>query len=135
VRHEVEEELENASDTDKEETQHIDLSFVVGTNDIVEQLFSVCRVVLADNSGSMTPKTFEALMFIKDNLKEGLWNDIDWASALKCFTKKEETISQEEWWKDWEQHCDKEDKEDQREGGQCSFCPHCKCLQHCNKII
>jgi len=98
VRREVEEELENASDTDKEETQHIDPSFIVGTNDIVEQLFSVCRVVLADNCGSMAPKMFEALMFINANLKEGLWNDIDWASALKHFTKKEETISHEEWW-------------------------------------
>jgi len=96
TRGKVEEELENASDTDKEETQHIDPSFVVGTNDIVEQLFSVCKVVLADNSGSMAPKAFEALMFIKANLKEGLWNDIDWPSTLKRFTKKEETISQEE---------------------------------------
>jgi len=112
ARCEVEEELENASDTDKEETQHIDPSFIVGTNDIVERLFSVCRVVLADNRGSMAPKTFEALMFIKANLKEGLWNDIDLASALKRFTKKEETISQEEWWKDWEKHGDKEDKDD-----------------------
>jgi len=77
---------------------------------------------------SMAPKTLEALMFIKANLKEGLWNDIDWARSLKRFTKKEETISQEEWWKDWEQHGDKEDKCDQREGGQCSFCPHCEHL-------
>jgi len=116
VRHEVEEELENASDTDKEETQYIeqyiDPSFIVGTNDIFEQLLSVCRVVLADNCGSMAPKTFEALMFINANLKEGLWNDIDRASALKHFTKKEETISHEEWWKDWEQHGDKQDKDD-----------------------
>jgi len=68
--------------------------------------------VLADNRGSMAPRTIEALMFIEANLKEGLWNDIHLASALKRFTKKEETVRQEEWWKDWEQHGDKEDKDD-----------------------
>lgn len=99
ARCEVQEELGNASNMDKEETQCIDPSFIVGTNDIVEQLFSVCTVVHADNHGKMTPTTFEALMFIKANLKEQLWNDVDLTGALKCFTKKETAISQEEWWK------------------------------------
>jgi len=77
----------------------------------------------------MTSETFEALMFIKANLKEQLWNDVDLASALNRFTKKETTASQEEWWKDWEQFSqDKETNEDQREVEQCLFCPRCNCL-------
>ena len=94
--------------------KHNTLTFdcIVGTSDIVEQLFSVCRVVLADNLRSMAPKTLEALTFFKANLKEQLWNDIDSANALKRFTKKETTVRQAEWWKDWEQFGEKEGKDD-----------------------
>jgi len=93
-------------------------------------MWRITRILmqLADNYGSNAPTTFEALMFINANLTEGLWNDIDLASALKRFTKKEETISQEEWWKDWEKYGDKEDKDDWRAGGQYLFCPHCNYL-------
>mgnify|MGYP007080186490 CR=1 FL=1 len=47
----------------------------------------------------------------------------------------ETNASQEEWWKDLEPFGEKEDFDDQREGGQHLFCLHCNHLQHCNNVV
>jgi hypothetical protein len=53
-------------------TAYIDMSFIPPTSNIVERLFSAARLVLTDYRKSMTPYTFECVMFLKMNRK--LWD-------------------------------------------------------------
>ena len=53
-------------------TAYIDMSFIPPTSNIVERLFSAARLVLTDYRQSMTPYTFECVMFLKMNRK--LWD-------------------------------------------------------------
>jgi hypothetical protein len=52
--------------------EFIDLSFIPPTSNIVERLFSAARLVLTDYRKSMSPYTFECVMFLKMNRK--LWD-------------------------------------------------------------
>jgi hypothetical protein len=52
--------------------EFIDLSFIPPTSNIVERLFSASRLVLTDYRKSMSPYTFECVMFLKSNRK--LWD-------------------------------------------------------------
>jgi hypothetical protein len=52
--------------------EFIDLSFIPPTSNIVERLFSAARRVLTDYRKSMSPYTFECVMFLKMNRK--LWD-------------------------------------------------------------
>ena len=49
-----------------------DLSFIHPTSNMVERLFSRARLVLTDYRKSMSPYTFECLMFLGNN--RDLWN-------------------------------------------------------------
>jgi hypothetical protein len=57
--------------------EYIDMSFIPPTSNIVERLFSAARLVLTDYRKSMSPYTFECVMFLKINRK--LWD-----SSLIC---------------------------------------------------
>ncbi len=52
--------------------EYIDLGFIPPTSNIVERLFSAARLVLTDYRKSMSPYTFECVMFLKVN--RGLWD-------------------------------------------------------------
>ena len=52
--------------------EFIDMSFVPPTSNIVERLFSAARLVLTDYRKSMSPYTFECVMFLKINWE--LWD-------------------------------------------------------------
>ena len=52
--------------------EFIDVCFIPPTSNIVERLFSAARLVLTDYRKSMSPYTFECLMFLKINRK--LWD-------------------------------------------------------------
>ena len=52
--------------------EFIDLSFIPPTSNIVERLFSAARLVLTDYRKSMSPYTFECVMFLKIN--RDLWD-------------------------------------------------------------
>jgi hypothetical protein len=52
--------------------EFIDLSFTPPTSNIVDRLFSASRLVLTDYRKSMSPYTFECVMFLKSNRK--LWD-------------------------------------------------------------
>jgi hypothetical protein len=54
------------------QNEFIDLSFIPPTSNIVERLFSAARLVLTDYRKSMSPYTFECVMFLKMNRK--LWD-------------------------------------------------------------
>ena len=51
---------------------YIDFSFLVATSNSVERLFSSCKIVLDPRRKSMSPATFEAIMFLKFN--RHYWN-------------------------------------------------------------
>ncbi len=52
--------------------EFIDICFIPPTSNIVERVFSVARLVLTDYRKSMSPYTFECVMFLKMNRK--LWD-------------------------------------------------------------
>ena len=52
--------------------EFIDMSFIPPTSNIVERLFSAARLVLTDYRKSMSPYTFECVMFLKINRE--LWD-------------------------------------------------------------
>jgi len=52
--------------------KYIDFSFLVATSNSVERLFSSCKIVLDPRRKSMSPATFEAIMFLKFN--RHYWN-------------------------------------------------------------
>ena len=52
--------------------EFIDMSFIPPTSNIVERLFSAARLVLTDYRKSMSPYTFECVMFLKIN--QDLWD-------------------------------------------------------------
>ena len=52
--------------------EYSSLNFVPPTSNVVERLFSNARLVLTDYRKSMTPYTFECVMFLKIN--RGFWN-------------------------------------------------------------
>jgi hypothetical protein len=54
------------------QNEYIDMSFIPPTSNIVERLFSAARLVLTDYRKSMSPYTFECVMFLKINRK--LWD-------------------------------------------------------------
>ena len=56
----------------KVQNEYIDMSFIPPTSNIVERLFSAARLVLTDYRKSMSPYTFECVMFLKVNRK--LWD-------------------------------------------------------------
>ena len=61
------------------ETHHlIDLEFIHSTSNVVERLFSSAKLVLTDYRKSMTPYTFECVMFLKYS---SLW-DINSVSKI-----------------------------------------------------
>jgi hypothetical protein len=57
----------------------INLEFIPPTSNIVERLFSSARLVLTDYRKSMSPYTFECVMFLKFNAS--LW-DINTVSKI-----------------------------------------------------
>lgn len=48
-------------------SEYANLAYIPPTSNIVERLFSSCRLVLTDYRKSMTPYTFECVMFLKVN--------------------------------------------------------------------
>ena len=58
---------------------YYDASFILGTNDMVEQFFSQCKSLLSDHRASMTPLMLECIVFLKIN--KGLWSSVDVARA------------------------------------------------------
>ena len=52
--------------------EFIDMSFIPPTSNIVERLFNAARLVLTDYRKSMSPYTFECVMFLKINRE--LWD-------------------------------------------------------------
>jgi hypothetical protein len=54
------------------QSDFIDIEFIPPTSNIVERLFSAARLVLTDYRKSMTPYTFECVMFLKIN--RALWD-------------------------------------------------------------
>ena len=59
---------------------YVDTTFIPATSNVVERLFSGARLVLTDYRKSMTPYTFECLMFLKMN--RNLW-DLSLVAKLK----------------------------------------------------
>ncbi len=59
--------------------EYVDLSYVPPTSNVVERLFSAARLVLTDYRKSMTPYTFECIMFLKIN--RDYW-DIDLVATI-----------------------------------------------------
>ena len=51
---------------------YADLNFIPPTSNVVERLFSTARLVLTDYRKSMSPYTFECVMFLKFN--SSLWD-------------------------------------------------------------
>lgn len=51
---------------------YIDTKFLLPTSNHVERLFSLCKRVYAPNRRSLTPETFEALVFLKTN--KNMWS-------------------------------------------------------------
>ena len=51
---------------------YADLNFIPPTSNVVERLFSTARLVLTDYRKSMSPSTFECVMFLKFN--SSLWD-------------------------------------------------------------
>jgi hypothetical protein len=64
-------------------SEYANLTYIPPTSNIVERLFSSCRLVLTDYRKSMTPYTFECIMFLKVN--RNYW-DINLVSKVvgKC---------------------------------------------------
>lgn len=62
-------------------SKYVNLKWVPPTSNIVERLFSSARQVLTDYRKSMTPYTFECIMFLKVNRK--YW-DIDLVNGVSC---------------------------------------------------
>lgn len=56
----------------KPEFDFINLEFIPPTSNVVERLFSSARLVLTDYRKSMSPYTFECVMFLKFN--SSLWD-------------------------------------------------------------
>jgi hypothetical protein len=50
-------------------SKYPDLKYIAATSNIVERLFSSARLVLTDYRKSMTPYSFECVMFLKFNRK------------------------------------------------------------------
>ena len=50
----------------------INLEFIPPTSNVVERLFSSARLILTDYRKSMSPYTFECIMFLKFN--SNLWD-------------------------------------------------------------
>ena len=69
------------SDDDTPNQDYINADFVIGTNDDVERFFSICKHVLTDQRGSLTPLMFECIVFLKIN--NNLWGASDVALASK----------------------------------------------------
>jgi hypothetical protein len=65
-------------------SSYVDMTFIPPTSNIVERLFSKARLVLTDYRKSMSPYTFECIMFLKMN--NALW-DISLVSKLKMKNK------------------------------------------------
>ena len=74
----IEEEKDDGEEVNKE---YIDPSFILGTSDIVERFFSLCKYVLTDQRASMTAENFETIVFLKAN--RDLWGLPEVAEAIK----------------------------------------------------
>lgn len=61
-------------------SSYVDTTFIPPTSNVVERLFSGARLILTDYRKSMTPYTFECVMFLKMN--RDLW-DISLIAKLK----------------------------------------------------
>ena len=61
--------------------EYIDASFILGTSDIVERFFSLCKYVLTDTRSSLTAEMFEMIVFLKAN--RDLWNLKEVDAAIK----------------------------------------------------
>ena len=59
---------------------YVDMAFIPPTSNVVERLFSGARLILTDYRKSMTPYTFECLMFLKMN--RAFW-DISLVAKVK----------------------------------------------------
>ena len=59
--------------------EYLNLNFVPPTSNVVERLFSNARLVLTDYRKSMTPYTFECVMFLKIN--RNFW-DLDLVAKI-----------------------------------------------------
>jgi hypothetical protein len=76
--------------------EYIDVSFVLGTNDIVERFFSTSKSILSDERSSLSPYMFECLVYLKANRK--YWGQFDVALAMK---KQTSTKAEEEDYDEW----------------------------------
>jgi hypothetical protein len=72
----------------KVQQEFVNLGFVSPTSNVVERLFSAARMVLTDYRKSMSPYSFECVMFLKTN--RALWTVHDINSLLKKNGKKKE---------------------------------------------
>ena len=52
--------------------EYVDLSHVIGTSDVVERLFSACKLVMTDRRKGMGPEMLDMIMMLKHN--QDLWN-------------------------------------------------------------
>ena len=59
--------------------EYLNLNFVPPTSNVVERLFSNARLVLTDYRKSLTPYTFECVMFLKIN--RNFW-DLDLVAKI-----------------------------------------------------
>ena len=82
--------MKMVSQSEEVNKDYYDASFILGTNDKVEQFFSQCKSILSDTRASMTPLMFECIVFLKIN--KGLWTsaDVVKAEAWRKETDKEE---------------------------------------------
>jgi len=62
-------------DLDKKAKKYHDVSYIPPTSDVVERLFSKCKLILTDNRKAMTPYTFECVVFLGVN--RVLWDKIE----------------------------------------------------------
>ena len=53
--------------------QYVNCDFILGSAAEVERLWSIAKYVLTENTRSMTPQMFEALMFLR--LNERFWDE------------------------------------------------------------
>jgi len=60
------------SSTASPDGEYVDLGHVIGRSDIVERLFSVCRLIISDRRKRMGPETLDLIVMLKYN--QDLWS-------------------------------------------------------------
>ena len=70
-------------------TSYYNLNWIPPTSNMVERLFSHCKLVLTDLRSSIGPVTFEEVMFLKIN--EEFWNEENVQTALHKMNKRRKT--------------------------------------------